>query len=108
MTVKETVKETILKLETLCESYEKESVVEFNDLEKAVTHLSDAVQTVDIASDQILKKELNVLQSALRKLSSTLNLQQENLARQAQGLNLHQRALHAYAHVANNNLGAMA
>ena len=108
MTVKETVKETILKLENLCESYEKESVIEFHDLEEAVVHLSNEVQTINIASDQLLKRDLGMLQSALGKLSSVLSIQQENLARQAQGLHLHQRALNAYAQVANNNLGAMA
>jgi len=108
MIIKETVKETLLKLETLCESYEKNASLEFTDLEEAVAHLSHEVQAIDIASDQRLKTELSVLQSALGKLSSLLNVQQENMARQAQGLHLHQRALNAYAQVANNNLMAMA
>ncbi len=108
MAVKDIVKEAILKLESLCESYEKESRVELEDLEETVVHLSHEVQAIDLASDQTLKTELGTLQSALVKLSSMLNLQQETLARQVQEIHLHQRALHAYARVANNNLGSMA
>lgn len=108
MRLEDTVQETIVKLESLCESYEKESVMDFHDLEEAVTHLSHEVQRVDIASDQRLKKELGLLQGSLGKLSSLLNSQQENMARQVQGLHLHQRALNAYAQVANNNLGVLA
>jgi len=107
MTVKDIVKEAILKLESLCESYEKESSVELEDLEETVTHLSHEVQAIDLASDQILKTDLGTLQNALVKLSSVLNMQQETLARQVQEIHLHQRALHAYARVANNNLVSM-
>jgi len=104
MTVKETVKKAIKNLETLCESYEKSPPLKLNDIEETVGHLSHEVQTLDLASDQILKKELNTLQTALVKLSSVLKIQQENIERQVQEIHLHQRALHAYARVANNNL----
>ncbi len=107
MTVTDIVKEAILKLESLCESYEKESRVELEDLDDTVTHLSHEVQAIDLASDQTLKKDLGVLQNTLVKLSSVLNVQQETLARQVQEIHLHQRALQAYAHVANNNLVSM-
>lgn len=105
MTVKDTVKKAIQKLESLCESYEKDPLVKFDDLEETVVHLRHEVQTLDLASDQTLKKELNTLQSALVKLSTLLKDQQENLERQVHEIHLHQRALHAYARVANNNLG---
>lgn len=103
MTVKETVKTTIQKLETLCESYETDTLEEIVDIEETVTHLSHEVQTLDLASDQILKKDLNKLQSALSKLTSALRNKQEILGRQVQEIHLHQRALLAYAMVANNN-----
>jgi|GEM_PF-3962364 len=108
MAIKDVVKEAILKLEFLCESYEKESRVELEDLEETVTHLSHEVQAIDLASDQTLKTDLGTLQTALVKLSSVLSVQQETLARQMQEIHLHQRALQAYARVANNNLGSMA
>ena len=103
MTVKDTVRKAILKLESFCESYEKDPFVKLEDLGETVVHLSQEVQMVNLASDQILKTELNTLQSALLKLSSMLQEQQENLERQVQEINLHQRALHAYARVANSN-----
>ncbi len=102
------VKEAILKLDSLCESYAKEPLVELASLDKTVTDLSMEVQTMDIASNQVLKKDLNVLQSALSKLYSVLNVQQEALAHKVEEIHLHQQALHAYAMVANNNLGSMA
>lgn len=108
MAVQDIVKEAILKLESLCDSYEKGTFVQFEDLEEAVTHLNQEVQAIDLASDQTLKTDLGMLQSALVKLSSVLNVQQETLARQVQEIHLHQRALQAYAHVANNNLGSLA
>lgn len=103
MTVKDTVKKAILKLESLCESYEKDPFVKLEELEETVTHLSQEVQTLNLASDQNLKTELNTLQCALLKLSCVLKEQQENLERQVQEICLHQRALHAYARVANSN-----
>ncbi len=103
MTIKNTVKTAILKLESLCESYEKEPFAKLEELEETVIHLSQEVQTLNLASDQNLKTELNTLQSALLKLSCVLKEQQENLARQVQEIHLHQRALHAYARVANSN-----
>ena|ERR1700722_437860 len=108
MTIKDIVKKETLKLESLCESYEKDSLVKLEDLEKTVIHLSHEVQALDLASDQTLKIELNTLQSALLKLSSVLEKQQENLSRRVKEINLHQRALHAYARVANNNVGSFA
>ncbi|MBP6951860.1 MAG: hypothetical protein KBD36_01865 [Alphaproteobacteria bacterium] len=108
MTVKDTVQDTILKLESLCKSCESAPFVKLKSIEKTVGYLSKEVQTLDLASDQILKKDLNTLQSALLKLSSVLKEQQVNLERQVQEIHLHQRALHAYAHVANNNLGSFA
>ena len=108
MTVKDTVKKAILKLESLCESYEKGPFVKLEEFEKAVIHLSQEVQTLNLASDQHLKTDLNTLQSALLKLSSVLKNQQENLERQVQEIHVHQRALQAYAHVANNNVGSFA
>ncbi len=103
MTVKETVKTTIQKLETLCESYESNTLEEIENIEETVVNLSHEVQTLDIASDQVLKKDLNKLQSALSKLTSVLRTKQETLGRQVQEIHLHQRALLAYAMVANNN-----
>lgn len=108
MAVKETVKTAITKLQSLCESYEKNPFVKLEDLEQTVENLSHEVQSLDLASDQILKRELNTLQSALAKLSSVLKDQQENLERQVHEICLHQRALHAYSSVANNNLTSMA
>jgi hypothetical protein len=107
MIAKETVKKTILKLELLCESYEEDPSIKLEDLEETVVHLSHEIQTLDIAADQNLKKELNTLQSALVKLSSVLKKQQKNIEQRAQEIYLHQRALYAYAHVANNNLGSL-
>jgi hypothetical protein len=107
MAVKDNVKKVIHDLESLCQAYEKETLTELEDLEETVTHLSQEVQTIDLASDQILKGDLNILQNALVKLSSVLNTQQEALARQLQEIHLHQRALNAYAHVANHNLCAL-
>ena len=103
MSIKDTVKTTIQKLETLCKSYEKDTFEEIEDIEETVTNLSNEVQTLDLASDQILKKDLNTLQSALAKLNSVLKTQQEAIGRQVQEIHLHQRALLAYAMVANNN-----
>jgi len=103
MTVKDTVKTTIQKLETLCESYESDTLEEIENIEETVTSLSHEVQTIDIASDQVLKKDLNKLQTALSKLTSVLRNQQETLGRQVQEIHLHQRALLAYAMVANSN-----
>lgn len=103
MTIKNTVKTAILKLESLCESYEKDPFIKLEELEKTVIHLSQEVQTLNLASDQNLKTELNTLQSALLKLSCVLKEQQENLERQVQEIYIHQRALHAYARVANSN-----
>lgn len=103
MTVKATVKKAIKALESLCESYEKNPLHKFEDLEETVIHLSHEVQALDLASDQNLKKELNTLQSALLKLSSVLKQQQEGLERHVNEIHVHQRALHAYACVANNN-----
>ncbi len=108
LTVKDTVKNAILKLESLCASFEKDSLVEFEDLEETVTHLSHEVQAINLASDQTLKKDLGALQNALVKFSSVLSVQQEALARKVQEIHLHQRALHAYAEVANNNVGSLA
>lgn len=108
MTVKDTVKSTITKLESFCASYEKSPFLRLEDLEETVTYLSHQVQTLDLASDQPLKTELNTLQSILLKLSSVLKEQQQNIERQTREINVHQRALHAYAQVANNNLGSLA
>jgi hypothetical protein len=108
MKVKETVKKTIHQLESLCKIYEKDPLLELNDLEETVMHLSYEVQSVDLASDQTLKTDLSTLQNALGKLSGLLKNQQDKLAHQANELNLQQRALHAYAKVANNNLGSFA
>ncbi len=108
MPVKDTVKKAIKKLEMLCESYEKDPLGKFDDLDQTVTHLSYEVQTLDLASDITLKKELNTLQSALLKLSSVLKERQENIERQVNEIHVHQRALHAYARVANNNMESFA
>ena len=103
MKVKDTVKNAILKLESLCESYERDPFIKLEELEKTVHDLSQEVQTINLASDQNLKTELNTLQSALLKLSFVLKQQQENFDRQVHEIHLHQRALHAYASVANSN-----
>jgi len=107
MLLKEAIKEAILKLESLCKSYEKGTLIEFEDLEEKVSYLTHEVQGVDLASDQTLRRELETLQGALIKLSSVLNVQQETLARHVQEIHVHQRALHAYARVANNNIGSL-
>ena len=103
MKVKDTVKSAILKLESLCESYERDPFIKLEELEKTVHDLSQEVQTINLASDQNLKTELNTLQSALLKLSSVLKQQQENFDRQVHEIHLHQRTLHAFARVANSN-----
>lgn len=103
MKVKDTVKSTIQKLEFLCESYENDTLDEIENIEETVTTLSQEVRMINIASDQMLKKDLNTLQSALAKLTSALRKQQEILGKQVQEIHVHQRALHAYAMVANNN-----
>jgi cob(I)alamin adenosyltransferase len=108
MIIKDLVKEATLKLSSLYESCQKEPLVELTSLEETVTHLSQQVQDIDLASDQILKTDLNTLQSALLKLGSMLSTQQETLARQVEEIHLHQLALHAYARVANHNLGSIA
>lgn len=108
MTVKDTVKKTICKLESLCETYENDSLIELNDLEKTVVNLSHEVQNLDLASDQTLKTDLGILQSALAKLSCVLKEQQDKLDRQVNEIHLHQRALLAYSSVANNNFGSLA
>jgi hypothetical protein len=108
MTVKETVKKAMLNLESLCDSYEKSTSVNLEDFEKTVTSLSREVQSLDLASDQILKKELNALQTGLLKLTSMLKVQQNTIERQVQEINIHQQALYAYARVANNNSGSLA
>lgn len=107
MITKDNVTKTILKLESLCELYEKDPPVKLEDLEETVVHLSHEVQALDIASDLTLKKELTVLESVLAKLSTALKKQQENIEQHAQEIHLHQRALYAYARVANNNLGSL-
>jgi len=104
----DTVKKTILKLESLCESYETPAYIKLEDLEETVVHLSHAVQMIDIASDNTLKTELSILESALAKLSSVLKKQQESIEHHVKEIHLQQRALYAYARVANNNLGSMA
>lgn len=103
MTVKDSVKNTITKLDALRASYENDPFVKLEDLDKTVGHLSQKVQTINLAADQNLKTELNTLQSSILKLFSVLKEQQKNLEKQAQGLSVHQRALQAYASVANNN-----
>lgn len=108
MTIKDTVKSAIVKLQTLCESYETNPFVKLDDLEQTVENLTHEVQSLDLASDQILKRDLNTLQSALAKLTSVLRIQQECLERQVHEINLHQRAMHAYSSVANNNLTSLA
>ncbi len=104
MTVKDTVIKTISELESLCACYEKDPFVQLEDLEETVFHLREEIQTLDLAADQTLKKELNTLQTVLLKLSSLLQEQQENIERQVQEIYVHQRALRAYARVANNNV----
>lgn len=103
----DTVKKTILKLESLCESYETSAYIKLEDLEETVVHLSHEVQTLDIASDQTLKKELNILGSALEKLSLILRRQQEIMDHHVKEIHVQQRALSAYARVANNNMGSI-
>lgn len=103
----ETIKQTILKLESLCASYETPTDIKLEDLEETVLHLSHEVQRIDIASDQTLKVELSILEGALEKLSSVLKKQQESIEHHVKEIHLQQRALSAYARVANNNLGAV-
>lgn len=107
MSLNDTVKGAILKLETLCESCKKSPLSGLGELEETVSHLSHKVQSLDLASDQSLKKELNTLEKALLNLSSVLQKQQEDLTKQVHEIDLHQRALHAYSRVANNNLGSL-
>lgn len=104
----DTVKNTILKLESLCESYEVPTYIRLEDLEQTVVHLSHEVQMIDIASDNTLKIELSILEKALAKLSSVLTKQQESIEHHVKEIHLQQRALYAYARVANNNLGSLA
>jgi hypothetical protein len=103
MTVKETVKSTISKLESLCAFYENSSLFEFDDLDETVVHLSQEVQSINLAADNNLKTDLNTLQGSLLKLFSVIKEQQKALEKQAQDIHVHQRALQAYASVANNN-----
>lgn len=104
----DSVKETILRLESLCESYDTPPHVKLEDLEEAVFHLSHEVQNIDLASDQNLKGELSILERALANLSSILKKQQESIEHHVKEIHLQQRALHAYARVANNNFGSLA
>lgn len=108
MAIKDLVKETTVQLNSLCESYEKKPLLALDSLKETVCHLSQEVQAVDIASDQLLKKDLNTLQSALQKLSSVITAQQEVLSHQMEEFHLHQLALQAYARVANHNLDSLA
>ena len=101
----DTVKNTILRLESLCQSYDDPDHVKLEDLEEAVFHLSHEVQNMDLASDQNLKGELSVLERALANLSSVLKKQQESIEHHVKAIHLQQRALYAYARVANNNFG---
>ncbi|MBX9785769.1 MAG: hypothetical protein K2Y08_00375 [Alphaproteobacteria bacterium] len=103
MTVKDTVKNTISKLESLCASYENQSLFQLDDLDETVIHLSQEVQSIDLAADKSLKTDLNILQGSLMKLFSVLKEQQKALEKQAHEIHVHQRALQAYASVANNN-----
>lgn len=103
----ESIKNTISKLEFLCNSYETPEQVKLKDVEETVLHLSHEVQLLDLAGDQLLKKELSTLEHTLARLSELLKKQQENIERHVQEINLQQRALSAYARVANNNLGTM-
>ena len=108
MAIKETLKTAITKLQSICETYESSPYVKLNDLEQTVEHLSHEVQSLDLASDSILKNDLNILQGALEKLSLVLKDQQVSLERQVNEIDLHQKALHAYSSVANNNLTSLA
>lgn len=101
------VKKTILKLESICESYETPSSIKLEDLEETVDHLSHEVQMLDIASNQTLKTELTVLENALERLSLVLKQQQERIEHHVKEINVQQRALYAYARVANNNIGTV-
>jgi len=103
MTVKETVKSTISKLESLCASYENNSLFQLDGLDETVVHLSQEVQSINLAADKGLKTDLNILQGSLMKLFSVLKEQQKALEKQAEDIHVHQRALQAYASVANNN-----
>lgn len=108
MTVKTDVKKAIQQLESLCQSYEKEPYSGLANLEETVTQLSSEVQSLDLASDQVLKQDLSLLESALARLTSMLSQKQVTLAKQVQEIKIHQRALNAYAQVANNNLLSLA
>ena|SRR3990167_880413 len=103
MTVTDSVKSTISKLESLCASYESNPFLKLEDLDQTVDHLSQEVQSIDLAADKNLKTELSTLQSSMRKLFSVLKEQQLKLEKQAHELSVHQQALQAYASVANNN-----
>lgn len=108
MAINETMKTAITKLQSICETYEKSPYSKLQDLEQTVENLSHEVQSLDLASDSILKRDLNTIQGALEKLSSVLKDQQINLERQVQEIGLHQKALRAYSSVANNNLTSLA
>lgn len=103
----DTVKSTILQLESLCESYDTPTHIKLEDLEETVLHLSQEVQMLDLAADQILKKELSILESTLAKLSLVLKKHQDSIEHHVNEIRLQQRALSAYARVANNNLGSI-
>lgn len=103
----ERIKNTIAKLESLCESFNVPAHVKLEDLEESVLHLSHEVQGLDLAADQTLKSELSILENALANLSSLLKKQQENLDLHMKEIHLQQRTLYAYARVANNNLGSV-
>lgn len=103
----ERIKNTITKLESLCEVFNIPAHVTLEDLEESVLDLSNEVQLLDLAADQTLKSELSVLESALAKLSSLLKKQQENIELHVKEIHLQQRTLYAYARVANNNLGSV-
>ena len=103
----DTVKQTILKLESLCSSYDTSEHIKLEDLEETVLQLNHEVQRLDLASDQTLKAELTILESALAKLSLLLKKQQESIERHVKEIHLQQRALYGYARVANNNLGTV-
>ncbi len=108
MAVKDSIKTAITKLQSICESYESNPYVKLADLEETVENLSQECQSLNLASDQVLKRELTILQSALAKLSTLLKDQQHSLERQVNEIHLHQRALHAYSSVANNNITSIA
>jgi len=104
----ESIKTTIAKLESLCEIFNMPAQGKLEDLEESVLHLSHEVQRLDLAADQTLKSEINLLENALANFSSLLKKQQENIELHVQEIHRQQRTLYAYARVANNNLGSMA